>query len=187
MSRFFTVLAFAAQAAVALWLVATVGRRWVPCLAALETRIAATAGAYGLWMAAGVALVATAGSLYYSEVADFIPCELCWYQRIAMYPLVVVFAVGAARGQTAARFTGWLIAGGGLLISTYHYAIQRFPQLEATSCDTQFPCTASWIEIYDFVTIPYMAWSAFALILTILWAHARATDLPPDAASSLRR
>ena len=52
---------------------------------------------YGGWLAFIIALAATLGSLYYSEIAGFIPCRLCWYQRILMYPLVAVTFVGALR------------------------------------------------------------------------------------------
>ena len=58
----------------------------------------------GLWIAATVALTATLGSLYFSEVAHYVPCRLCWFQRIAMYPLAVVLVIAAVRRDRAVRW-----------------------------------------------------------------------------------
>src|SRR5690606_12994080 len=80
------------------------------------------------WGALAVAAVAMGGSLYYSEVAEFLPCEFCWYQRIAMYPLAVVLLIATVtRQQLPARYPV-IVAGIGLLISIYHYQLQLFPE-----------------------------------------------------------
>src|SRR6478752_2902932 len=77
-------------------------------------------GSTTLVLAAIAATIATLGSLYLSEVAHFPPCKLCWYQRIAMYPLVVVLGVAAARRDTGVRLTGAILAGLGACISIWH-------------------------------------------------------------------
>ncbi len=121
-----------------------------------------------LWLAWLVALTATLGSLYYSEVAGFEPCRLCWYQRIAMYPLVVVLGVAAWRRDAGVRRYGLPLAIIGGAIAAFHYAVQRFPDLDAGVCAVGSPCAAVWVERFGFVTIPYMALSGFTLIAALL-------------------
>lgn len=116
-----------------------------------------------------VALVAMLGSLYMSEVRHFTPCALCWYQRIAMYSLVVVLGVAAYRGDdTAARASAVTLAGLGALVGVYHYQLERFPDQETIACTSSVPCTTIWFEQLGFITIPYMAVSAFVLIAVLL-------------------
>jgi disulfide bond formation protein DsbB len=113
-----------------------------------------------------VATGATAGSLYYSEVAEFVPCEYCWYQRIAMYPISVISVLALAfRDRGILRYT---LAGSiiGLGISVYHVQLQLFPE-QGSSCGLTSPCTAKWVEAFGFVTIPFMAGTAFAIIAAV--------------------
>ena len=118
-------------------------------------------------LAAGIALLATAGSLWYSEGAGFIPCDLCWYQRIAMYPLVVVLGIAAFRGSATGRLTGLAIAGLGLAVSAWHNTIETFPDLDSGGCDPSAPCTLRWVEGVGFWTIPRMAAACFVLIICL--------------------
>ena len=119
-----------------------------------------------LWGAAGVAAVAMVGSLIFSLVYDLVPCDLCWYQRIAMYPLVLILGVAAYRKDLAgARWFGLPVAGVGAVISSYHYLIQHFPSLEAGTCSFSVPCSAPYVWRYGFLSIPYMALSGFVLII----------------------
>ena len=146
------------------WLASLVSDR----AAAVLESIAASFEGIGLRVAWGTAIVATLGSLYYSEIAHFIPCEFCWYQRIAMYPLVVVAGVAVLRRDERAR--GYIVplAVAGAILSTYHYTIQQFPSLEVGSCSTTFPCTAAWVWKFGFVSIPFMALACFGLIVAAL-------------------
>ncbi|HEX2047961.1 MAG TPA: disulfide bond formation protein B [Acidimicrobiales bacterium] len=123
-------LAVIAEAAVVLALVVTVGARWSSGLATLRRRLVDTFGPVALELALGVALVATLGSLYLSEVANFVPCRLCWYQRIAMYPLVPVLAVAVRRHDYGARFYALPLAAIGGGIAAYHVLVERYPSLE---------------------------------------------------------
>ena len=113
-------------------------------------------------------------SLLYSEVYDLIPCRLCWYQRVAMYPLALVLIIAALkRANAEARRYGLplsLIGGG---IAAYHYLIQQFPSLEGGACSIDVPCSAPYVWKYDFVSIPYMALAGFALIGVLLVATER--------------
>lgn len=115
-----------------------------------------------------VAAVATAGSLYMSEVEEFQPCSLCWYQRIAMYPLVVILGVGVLRNDRGVRWYALPLALIGAGIAAYHYQLERFPDQEALACSLSVPCTTIWFEEFGYITIPMMALSAFLLIAVIL-------------------
>jgi hypothetical protein len=118
--------------------------------------------------AAAVALVATAGSLYYSEVVGFVPCILCWYQRIAMYPLVLVLGVGVLRKDVNAWSYGLPLSVVGLAIALYHVTIQFRPALDVGACGTGVPCTARYLAIFGFVSLPVMAAGGFLLISGLL-------------------
>jgi disulfide bond formation protein DsbB len=166
---FLAILAVVAQATVVFTVVLALGGRLVPGLARVRSSVAAEVGPQALYLAAVVALVCTLGSLWLSEGAHFPPCKLCWYQRIAMYPLVVVIGVAAVRRDRAVRVTGSIIAALGALVSCYHLLIERYPSLEsAGSCDPANPCSTKWVERFGYLTIPGMALSGFALILTLL-------------------
>lgn len=112
-----------------------------------------------------ISFVATLGSLYFSEVRGFEACTLCWYQRILMYPIVLIsgialFQKNARIALTTAVFS---VVGGG--ISIYHYGIQKlaFLQDSAPACGT-VSCTGAYINIFGFITIPFLALIAFTLI-----------------------
>lgn len=120
-----------------------------------------------------IAGAAMAGSLYYSEVVGFVPCEFCWYQRIAMYPIAVILLVAiVTRGYVAPRYTG-IIALIGLGLSIYHYQLQLFPG-QGGSCVDGVPCTTRLIQEFDFVSIPFMAGCGFLAILFVRFAEWRA-------------
>ena len=133
-----------------------------PCLVALSPaaewprRVLASIGPLALGLAAAVATVATLGSLYYSEVADFPPCRLCWYQRIAMYPLVPILAIAAVRRDRAVRWYALPLVVIGAAISVWHGLVERFPSLESGACDPLNPCSIVWVEKFGYLTIP--AW-----------------------------
>ena len=167
---FFALLATVAQfvvvAAVVLWLGSLVS----PAVGRAKASVLSVVGPQALALAAVVALVCTLGSLYLSEVAHFVPCRLCWYQRIAMYPLVVVLGVAAFRRDLGARLTGAILAGAGACTSVWHLLVERYPNLESGSCDPTNPCSFKWVEELGYLTIPGMALSGFALILVLLAA-----------------
>lgn len=115
-----------------------------------------------------VALLAMAGSLYFSESAHFKPCLMCWYQRIGMYPLVLILGIAAIRRDVGVRIYAIPLALVGIAISIYHYFLQWFPEISATSCDVDAPCTAYWFREFGFISIPFLALVAFALVITFL-------------------
>ena len=129
-----------------------------------------------LWMAWVVAAVATTGSLIYSEVIHFLPCKLCWFQRIAMYPMSVVLLVGALRKDAAARLYALPLAFTGLAISIWHYLVQSFPSMEGGSCDPAVPCSAKYVDVFGFTSIPFMAGAGFTLIAVLLLFYVRPSN-----------
>lgn len=120
---------------------------------------------YILYIAFAQALVAMLGSLFFSEILKFPPCILCWYQRIALYPLVVILAVGILRRDKKVyeyvlplSIIGWIIA-------VYHNLLyyKILPESVAP-CTQGISCTTKQIELFGLVTIPLMALGAFTFI-----------------------
>lgn len=113
----------------------------------------------------GISLIATLGSLYFSEILKFIPCDLCWFQRIFMYPQVILLGLATIRKEYGiARYSLALSVIGGA-ISLYHYLLQKVPffQSHTISCG-RIPCTGQYINWLGFITIPFLALVAFFLI-----------------------
>jgi disulfide bond formation protein DsbB len=133
-------------------------------------------GNKAVWLAWVVALVATVGSLMYSELFHFPPCRLCWFQRIAMYPLAIILLVGAIRREMAVKFYAVPIALIGLVIPIYHNVLQFFPSLEGTSCDPLVPCSARSIEMFGFMDLPFMAGAGFIVIAVLLAFYTKAPE-----------
>lgn len=144
-------------------------------------RVPAWAPRAALPAAAAIAVVTTLGSLYYSEVAGYPPCLLCWYQRIAIYPQVVILGVAAWRRDAQVWRTSVPLAAIGVAISAWHVVIERNPAL-AGPCDPDNPCTLVWVEEFGFLTIPTMALVAgLAFIaLTLLARHGADDRAPAD-------
>lgn len=117
----------------------------------------------------GIAAVATAGSLVFSEVYHFTPCELCWVQRIAMYPLALLLGIAAVRRDLDVRHYAIPLAGLGALVSIWHVLVQRVPAMAGTtSCEATAPCTGIWVEALGVLTIPTMALVGFVAIIALL-------------------
>ncbi len=122
----------------------------------------------GVWLAWIVALAATLGSLYFSEVANFNPCRFCWFQRIAMYPLSVVLLVGALRKDPSVRWYAAPLAAIGLAISSWHSLIEWRPSLDSGECEFQGPsCTFIWFREFG-LSLANMALIGFLTILILL-------------------
>jgi disulfide bond formation protein DsbB len=160
---FATLAILAAAAAVVLHAV-----RWLP-LPDARQRLSELLDGQEIPLAFVVATVATLGSLYLSEVANFVPCRLCWYQRIAMYPLPILLGIAWWKRDAGVRRYALPLAVIGMVISTYHILVERFPSLEGSGvCEVANPCSIRWVERFGFVTIPTMALAGFALISGLL-------------------
>jgi disulfide bond formation protein DsbB len=122
-----------------------------------------------VWIAWAFALVATAGSLFFSELADFIPCRLCWFQRIGMYPLAALLLIAAIRRDArGAAIYGLPLAAFGSIVAIYHIYIEYHPEAETAACKIGAPCTTKWIDKLGYITIPVLALTAFLAIITLL-------------------
>jgi disulfide bond formation protein DsbB len=125
---------------------------------------------YELWLAFVVASIATGGSLFFSEIAHFVPCELCWYQRICMYPLSITTLLAALFDDPrAARYLLPLpVVGAG--VSVYHLLVENGVVGESLTCRISAPggCTVKWIDEFGYMTIPTLALTAFALVFAFL-------------------
>ena len=125
---------------------------------------------YELWLAFVVAAIATGGSLFFSEIAHFVPCELCWYQRICMYPLSITTLLAALFDDPrAARYLLPLpVVGAG--VSVYHLLVENGVVGQTQTCLISAPggCATKWINEFGYVTIPTLALTAFALVFAFL-------------------
>ena len=119
-----------------------------------------------------VALVAMLGSLYFSNVKGFPPCVLCWYQRICIYPLVLILLVGILRKDTKIASYVLPLSIIGLCISIYHNLLYYNIIPESISpCMTGVSCTTKFIEYFGFVTIPLLSFTALLLITVSMFAY----------------
>jgi len=138
---------------------------------------------YELWLVFVVSSIATGGSLFFSEIAHFVPCELCWYQRICMYPLTIVSLLAAlANDRHVARYLLPLpLVGAG--VSVYHLLVENGVVGQSSACLISAPggCATKWIEEFGYVTIPVLALTGFTLCFEFLLLGA----LPPVRAATV--
>lgn len=119
-----------------------------------------------LYIAWLVSMVATLGSLYFSEIRGFIPCELCWYQRIFMYPLAFILGMATFRSDFTIKKYVLPLSIIGWSISLYHYLVQKVPGFAGIRpCVNGVPCNAQYINWGGFITIPFLAFTAFTIII----------------------
>ncbi len=116
-------------------------------------------------LAAAIATTCMLGSLYFSEIVNYVPCRLCWYQRIMMYPLAIILIVAAIRRDSKVGWYAVPLAVIGGSVSTYHWLLERFPNLESGACEVAVPCEFVWFENFGFVTLPFMAFTGFFAII----------------------
>jgi disulfide bond formation protein DsbB len=130
---------------------------------------------YGAWF---LALIATAGSLFFSEVMKLPPCVLCWYQRIAMYPLVIVIGVGIVNQDPKVKWYALPLSILGTVISAYHNLLYyKIISESIRPCTSGVSCTSKQLEWLGFLTIPLMALFAFLLISVFIVLAGRKVDV----------
>jgi disulfide bond formation protein DsbB len=142
-----------------------------------STNLAPFLQRHGAKLAFLVALTATLGSLYYSEIRHFTPCTLCWYQRILMYPLVIITLVGIVERDEFLPNYVLPFSLIGIVVSSYHYLIEWGVVSNPTGCQVTIPCNFRWVNYFGFISIPLMALTAFVLITIIMLATKRAYKL----------
>lgn len=120
---------------------------------------------YYLYVAWAQSLVAMLGSLFYSEIMHYTPCALCWYQRILMYPLVLIIAVGILRKDKKIYHYVLPLSILGMVVSSYHILLQKGLLPESLApCVIGASCAIKYTGYFGFITIPVMAFTAFTVI-----------------------
>lgn len=117
---------------------------------------------YLAWL---TALVSALGSLVLSEIMGLVPCVLCWYQRILLYPLVVILFVAIIRKDRGVYHYVWPFSALGMVFAFYHFLIQKGVITEAlVPCKFGVSCTTKYFEYFGFINIPFLSLAAFAFI-----------------------
>lgn len=121
-----------------------------------------------------VSLTATLGSLWFSEAVGFVPCKLCWYQRIAVFPLPLLLGGILLRRDRRAALLVLPSTVLGACVAVWHWLVERVPSLSgATSCAVDVPCSIPWFTEFGFVTLAWMAFSTLAFVAVAALAVAR--------------
>lgn len=120
-----------------------------------------------------IALFATAGSLVLSEIVKLPPCELCWYQRVFVYPQVVIFGIAAFKNDFKVRIYSLALSVIGALIALYHISLQLYPAVFPPCSDEVASCTTKQFVVYDYVTIPVMSLTIFLMLIFLGFAAKR--------------
>ena len=125
---------------------------------------------YELWAAFVVAAIATGGSLFFSQIAGFPPCELCWFQRICMYPLSILLLLMAWNNDNRAARYLFPLPIVGACVSIYHLLIENKVIKEPTAClvSATGGCGTKWIDELGYITIPTLALTGFLLLIGFL-------------------
>lgn len=117
-----------------------------------------------------VSLLATLGSLIYSDIIGYQPCKLCWFQRIFMYPQVILMGVALIRKDVGMKIYGCILSVIGAAIALYHYLGQfDFTSLPCSALGQSVSCSTRFSSEFGYITIPLMAFSAFVLMALSLW------------------
>ncbi len=141
-----------------------------------RTTIDAKQWAYAAWL---IALIATFSSLFLSEIMELRPCELCWYQRLCLFPLVLVIGAGIVREDPGLAAYALPLTLIGLGISMHHNLLQLGVIPESLApCVEGESCSEKQVEIFGFVTIPLMALCTYVAIATCLILHHRNARSP---------
>jgi len=135
--------------------------RWNDLLGAASRHIALLA-----------AWIATCGSLFISEVIGWPPCELCWYQRILMYPLALILPIGILRRDRGLHLYVLPLALLGAGVSLYHYLLIKTDLFTPPRCSSGIPCDVDYLNWLGFINIPFMALTAFTIIIVMMAAWA---------------
>jgi len=126
---------------------------------------------YGLFLSFVTALVATLGSLFYSEFAMYTPCTLCWYQRIFMYPQVIILGMALWKKDRGIINYTILLSVVGVLIAGYHYLMQvgAISSLPCPVIGYSISCVQLFVMQFSYITLPLMSLTAFLQIVILLY------------------
>ena len=116
-----------------------------------------------------ISLIATLGSLFFSEIMNFVPCSLCWYQRIFMYPLVFLFSINLLFPDDKIFKYAFPLVIIGWIISVYHnLLILKIIPENLSPCVQGVPCSVDYLNWFGFITIPLLSFFAYTSILILL-------------------
>ena len=124
---------------------------------------------YSLNLAWIISIIATLGSLFFSEVLDYPPCDLCWYQRIFMYPLTIILGIAVFKKAEVVVPYVLPLPFIGFFIALYQYIIQNVPSEQVSICGIGISCTTKYITIFGFITLPFLSMVSFILIIGFLF------------------
>lgn len=125
---------------------------------------------HSLYFAWLITMLATFGSLYYSEVMHFPPCNLCWYQRIAFYPLAIILGMAVYKGDKSIIPYAAVLASVGFLFALYHVLEQYVPGFSPINlCGAGADCKNAYVSYFGFIDIPLMSAVGFLAILFFLY------------------
>ena len=166
-NSFFSLLTVAGQVAVAFGIALAIAYKKNPS----KNPIGEFLKTYGLHFAFLTALGTTIGSLIYSEVLLYEPCKLCWYQRIFIFPQVILFGTALLKKDKKIIDYGIILSAIGLLISVYHYFIQttEVSGLPCSASAADGGCSSQLVLEFGYISIPAMSATAFSLILLSLF------------------
>lgn len=134
-----------------------------------------------LFVAWAASIIAMFGSLYFSEIRQYEPCLLCWFQRIVMYPFTIIIGIALIRKDYWISVYTMVLSGIGATVSTYHYLLQKaaFFTDHAIACG-RIPCTGQYINWFGFITIPFLALTAFVIIFIcsyLIWKKSKEVSI----------
>jgi disulfide bond formation protein DsbB len=167
-TQFFSILTLIAQVSVIIIFVSLLFKN------RLTKKVISFFGGHALLLGFIVALVSMLGSLFYSEIAGYTPCKLCWYQRILIYPQVILLGIAFAKKDQQIALYSIVLSILGAGIALYHYLIQIGTIGEILPCSTvgySVSCAEKFVMTYGYITIPMMSLSAFLLILSLMLAQ----------------
>ena len=116
-----------------------------------------------------ISLIATLGSLFFSEIMNFVPCSLCWYQRIFMYYLVFIFLINLLYPDRSVFKYSFPLVIIGLFISIYHnLLILKIIPENLSPCVSGVPCSVDYLNYFGFITFPLLSFMAFLINFILL-------------------
>ncbi|MED1904009.1 disulfide bond formation protein B [Bacillus thuringiensis] len=124
---------------------------------------------YHIALAWTIATTAMLLSLIFSKWMKLPPCNLCWYQRMAMYPLVLILGIGMYRKDPYVRAYAFPFACIGLLVAVYQITIQAFPTSEMKICSVGVSCIEDYLNLFGFISIPMLSFVGFLTIIILLY------------------
>ncbi len=121
---------------------------------------------FSVWV---LVTVSTLGSLFFSYIMEFAPCVLCWYQRICLFPLVIILATGLFPLDKRVINYSLPLAIAGWITAFYHNLLYSgiIPQ-ELQPCSKGVSCTEKYIDLFGFLSIPMLSLISFSIIITLL-------------------